>query len=97
MAKMVVGAMHSEHTKIEDRFTYIAECLGALDIMGSQPVLKGHIQTTLSILKAHISKEDNVLFWLAEIKVPEYLYDIMTKQMSEMEATQLEANTVAYS
>ena len=43
----------------------------------------------IQILRPHISKEDNVLFWLAEIKVPEYHYAALTKQMGNIDVKHL--------
>ncbi len=82
MDRMVINAMHLEHKKMNAELSRIVKHLNRAPLNQS---LLTSLQRTFNLLKAHISKEDNVLFWLAEIKVPQHLYSILIKQMDGMD------------
>lgn len=84
MDKGVVNAMQSEHGKIEFCFSRISKSCTSGDSK-----LALDTKRMIQLLKLHISKEDNVLFWLAEIRVPEYYNDTLTKQMGKIDAKHL--------
>ena len=88
MDKGVVTAMQSEHGKIEACFSRISESMTKPCTSGDSK-LALDTKRIIQLLKPHISKEDNVLFWLAEIKVPEYHYDTLTKQMDKIDVKHL--------
>ncbi|MBM3897869.1 MAG: hemerythrin domain-containing protein [Thaumarchaeota archaeon] len=77
--RAVVDAVSAEHERITTDFVQLSKPPSAQF---------EKIQKTIRMLKSHISKEDNVLFWLAEIKIPPHLYGILVKQMSSLETGQ---------
>ncbi|MCS4539056.1 MAG: hemerythrin domain-containing protein [Thaumarchaeota archaeon] len=85
MDKPVVNTMHEEHERMGAEFQSIVA-----NLPKSSSIHLQRIQGMLNILKSHISKEDNVLFWLAEIRVPPHLYGILVKQMDAIEEEQVE-------
>ncbi|HEY4672752.1 MAG TPA: hemerythrin domain-containing protein [Nitrososphaerales archaeon] len=78
--KPVVNTMHEEHERMGAEFQSIVAHLSKPSSVDLQ-----RIHDILDVLNSHISKEDNVLFWLAEIRVPPHLYGILVKQMDAME------------
>jgi hemerythrin-like domain-containing protein len=77
--RAVVDAVSAEHGRITADFAQLPKPPSAQF---------EKIRKAIHMLKSHISKEDNVLFWLAEIKIPPHLYDILVKQMSSLETGQ---------
>ncbi|MBI2126945.1 MAG: hemerythrin domain-containing protein [Thaumarchaeota archaeon] len=86
MDKGVVKAMQTEHREIEACFSAISESKSCTSGDSKLALDTKHM---IRLLKPHLSKEDNVLFWLAEIKVPEYHYETLTKQMDKIDVKHL--------
>ena len=82
MDRMVINAMHLEHKKISAELSRVSSHLDKAPL--SQALLTS-LYWTFDLLRAHISKEDNVLFWFAEIKIPQHLHYILIKEMDAIE------------
>lgn len=87
MDRAVVNVLHSEHEVINADLSNITERLSKPSSLSDPLFTK--MQSALRMLRVHMSKEDNVLFWLAEIKIPQHLYDILIRQMDAIDQKQI--------